>query len=132
MLGTQASWCKDKWNLQNSSNHSENNASLLWSNHWRWWMDSVSTENWQKCRFLSWLRALQTRLGNLKNEFWLRNENIFTLTLQGLYPRGNKLRIDMMNAKKIKKSVRYSYFHINNAVNKDTLHVNGYMSIETT
>ena len=27
--------------------------------------------------------------GNLQNEFWLGNGNIFTLTLQGLYPRGN-------------------------------------------
>ena len=64
--------------------------------------------------------------GNLQNEHWLGNENIFTLTLQGLYPRGNELRIDMMNAKKIKKSVRYANFHINNAVNKYALHVNGY------
>ena len=56
----------------------------------------------------------------------LGNKNIFTLTLQGLYPRGNELRIDMMNAKKIKKSVRYANFHTNNAVNKYTLHVNGY------
>ena len=29
--------------------------------------------------------------GNLQNEFWLGNENIFALTLQGLYPAGNKL-----------------------------------------
>ena len=79
--------------------------------------------------FRDWEHYKQ-RLGNLKNEFWLGN--IFTLTLQGLYPRGNKLRMDMMNAKKIKESVWYSYLHINNAVNKDTLHVNGYMSIETT
>ena len=64
--------------------------------------------------------------GNLQNEHWLGNENIFTLTLQGLHPRGNELRIDMMNAKKIKKSVRYANFHVNNAVNKYTLHVNGY------
>ena len=64
--------------------------------------------------------------GDLQNEFWLGNENIFTLTLQGLYPRGNQLRIDMMNAKKIKKSVRYSDFHITNAATKYTLHVNGY------
>ena len=39
---------------------------------------------------------------NLQNEFWLGNENIFTLTLQDLYPRGNVLRIEMMNAKMIK------------------------------
>ena len=50
--------------------------------------------------------------GNLQNEFWSGNENIFTLTLQGLYPRGNELRIDMMNAKKMKKSVRYAQIFI--------------------
>ena len=64
--------------------------------------------------------------GNLQNEHWLGNENIFTLTLQGLYPRGNELRIDMMNAKKIQKSVRYANFHIANAATKYTLHVNGF------
>ena len=64
--------------------------------------------------------------GNLQNEFWLGNENIFTLTLQGLYPRGNELRIDMINAKKIRKSVRYANFCITNAATKYTLHVNGY------
>ena len=64
--------------------------------------------------------------GNLQNEFWLGNENIFTLTLQGVYPRDNELRIYMMNAKKIRKSVRYGNFHINNAATKYTLHVNGF------
>ena len=64
--------------------------------------------------------------GNLQNEHWLGNENLFTLTLQGLYPQGNELKIDMMNAKKIRKSVRYANFHINNAATKYTLHVNGY------
>ena len=64
--------------------------------------------------------------GNLQNEFWLGNENIFTLTLQGLYPRGNELRIEMMNAKKVKKSVKYRNFHIANAATKYTLHVNGF------
>ena len=58
--------------------------------------------------------------GNLQNEFWLGNENIFTLTLQGLYSRGNELPIDMMNAKKIKKSLRYANFHITNAATKFT------------
>ena len=49
---------------------------------------------------------------NLQNKFWFRNENIFTLTLQGLYPRGNELRIDMMNVKKsqeICKICKFSY-----------------------
>ena len=56
---------------------------------------------------------------NLQNEFWLGNENIFTL------PRGNELRIDMMNAKKMKKSVRYANFHITNPATKYALLVNG-------
>lgn len=38
--------------------------------------------------------------GQLQNEFWLGNENIFTMSLQGLYARGNELRIDLMNLKK--------------------------------
>ena len=63
---------------------------------------------------------------NLQNEFWLGNENIFMLTLQDLYPRGNVLRIEMMNAKMIKKSIKYLNFHIDNAATKYTLHVNGY------
>ena len=53
--------------------------------------------------------------GNLQNEFWLGNENIFTLTLQGLYPRGNELRIDMISPRKMKKSVKYANFHVTNA-----------------
>ena len=63
---------------------------------------------------------------NLQNEHWLGNENLFTLTLQGLYPPGNELRIDTRNVKKIKTSVIYSNFLITNAVTKYTLHVNGY------
>ena len=46
--------------------------------------------------------------------------------MQVLYPRGNVLRINMMNAKKIKKSVRSADFHIINAASKYILHVNGY------
>ena len=64
--------------------------------------------------------------GNLQNEFWLGNENIFTLTFQGLHPRGNELRIEMINAKKIKKSVKYAHFYINNADFNYTLHLNGF------
>ena len=63
---------------------------------------------------------------DLQNEHWLGNENLFTLTLQGLYPRGNELRIDIINAKKIKKFVRYANFHITSAASKYTLQVNGY------
>ena len=64
--------------------------------------------------------------GSLQNEHWLGNENLFTLTLQGLYPRGNELRIDMMNAKKTRKHVKYANFHIASASTKYTLHVSGF------
>ena len=63
---------------------------------------------------------------NLQNEFWLGNEYIFTLTLQGLYPRDNELRIDMMNAKKIKRSVKLVDLNITNAASKYILHLNGF------
>ena len=65
-------------------------------------------------------------LDNLQNEFWLGNKNIFTLTLQGLYLRGNELWIDILNAKKIKKYVRYANFHTTDDVTKYNLLVNGY------
>ena len=54
----------------------------------------------------------------------VRKRKFFTLTLQGLYLRGNELSIDMMNAKKIKKSVKHANFHITNAALKYTLNVN--------
>ena len=64
--------------------------------------------------------------GNLRNEFWLGNENIFTSTLQGFYPRGNELRTDMINDKKSRKHVKYVIFHIASASTKHTLHVSDF------
>lgn len=43
-----------------------------------------------------------------------------------MYPRGNELRIDMINDKKITKYASYQNFHITNSVTKYTLHVNGF------
>ena len=105
LLRQQTSQHKGKWILQNSSKYSENNPGLLWSNHWWWRMDNISTENWRK---------------------FLGNKNIFTLTLQGLYLRGNELWIDILNAKKIKKYVRYANFHTTDDATKYNLLVNGY------
>ena len=61
--------------------------------------------------------------GQLQNEFWLGNENIFTLSYQGLYPRGNELRIDMKNAKGMMKYVKYSKFQVGNAGTSYMIHV---------
>ena len=51
------------------------------------------------------------------------------LTLQDLNPRGNELRIEIMSATKIKKSIKYADFHITNAASKYSLHANGFNSI---
>ena len=71
------------------------------------------------CFFCDWDYYKQS-FGNLQNEFWFGNENIFALTLQGLYSRsrGKELRINMMNVKKVKKSVWHADLHINNATAK--------------
>ena len=64
--------------------------------------------------------------GQLLNEFWLGNENIFTMSHQGLYPRGNELRIEMTNNKNIKKYAKYDNFNIGNAATKYMLHISGF------
>ena len=71
------------------------------------------------CFFCDWDYYKQS-FGNLQNEFWFGNENSFALTLQGLYSRsrGKELRINMMNVKKVKKSVWHANLHINNATAK--------------
>ena len=52
--------------------------------------------------------------GWLSNELWLGNENTFILTSQGLYPRGNELRVELVNSKKIPKYAKFKYFYVNN------------------
>ena len=64
--------------------------------------------------------------GQLQNEFWLGNENIFTMGLQGLYPRGNELRIEMTNNKNVKRYAKYGNFNIGNAATKYMLHISGF------
>lgn len=53
--------------------------------------------------------------GQLQNKFWLGNENIFTMSAQGFYPRGNELRIDLINWKNVKRYAKYKKFHIGSA-----------------
>ena len=52
--------------------------------------------------------------GQLQNEFWLGNGNVFTMSLQGLYPRGNGLRIDMKNWKGVYRYAKYTQFQVGN------------------
>ena len=61
--------------------------------------------------------------GQLQNEFWLGNENIFTMSLQGLYPRGNELRIDMKNSVGIYKYAKYKQFQLVNENLQYMLHI---------
>ena len=73
--------------------------------------------DWENCKH---------GFGQLQRELWLGNENIFTLILRGLHPRGSKLRIDMTNNKQIKKFAKYENFQIGNANTKYMLHVSGF------
>lgn len=69
--------------------------------------------------------------GQLQNEFWLGNENLFTTSYQGLYPRGNELRIEMKNAKGIVKHVKYGKFQIGNSGTRYMLHVDDFSGSTT-
>ena len=63
--------------------------------------------------FRDWVNY-KNGLGQLQNEFWLGKENIFTMSLQGLYPRGNELRIDMKNSVGVYKYAKYRRFQLAN------------------
>ena len=69
--------------------------------------------------------------GQLQNEFWLGNENIFTMLLQGLYARGNELRIDLMNLKKTCRFAKYKQFHVSNEISGYSLHIHGFSGTAT-
>ena len=69
--------------------------------------------------------------GQLQNEFWLGNENIFTMSLQGLYPRGSELRIDLINWKNVKRYAKYKKFQIGNADTNYMLHVGDFTGTVT-
>ena len=64
--------------------------------------------------------------GQLQNEFWLGNENIHSMCLQGLHPRGNELRIEMTNNKNVKIYAKYGTFNVGSAATKYILHVGGF------
>ena len=64
--------------------------------------------------------------GQLQNEFWLGNENIFTICCQGLSPKGNELRIDMINKQNVKKYTKCDYFNIGNIVTRYQLSIKGF------
>ena len=72
--------------------------------------------------FRDWLNY-KNGFGQLQNEFWLGNENLFTMSLQGLYPRGNELRIDMENSKRIHQHAKYKKFQVGNADTHYTIQV---------
>lgn len=80
--------------------------------------------------FRGWL-DYRNGFGSLQNEFWLGNENIFTLCLQGLYPRGNEMRIDMKNNKNIKQHAKYKKFQLGNADTRYTLYVDDHTGTAT-
>ena len=69
--------------------------------------------------------------GQLQNEFWLGNENIFAMSLQGLYPRGSELRIDLTNSKNVKRYAKYKKFQIGNADTNYMLHVGDFTGTVT-
>jgi len=64
--------------------------------------------------------------GDLSDEFWLGNDNLFTLSLQALYPKRSELRIDMETWSGSKKYAKYSDFQIGDEHTKYKLHVTGY------
>ena len=69
--------------------------------------------------------------GQLQNEFWLGNDNIFTMSLQGLYPKGNDLRIDMKNWKGVYGYVKYKQFQVGNENTFYLLHVGKFSGTAT-
>ena len=75
--------------------------------------------------FRNW-KDYKAGFGQLQNEFWLGNENIFTQSLQGLYPRGNELRVDLINKNGIHKYAQYERFEVGSETTMYTMHVNIY------
>ena len=51
-------------------------------------------------------------LGSVENEFWLGNFNLFTMSLQGLYPAGNELRVELEDWSGDKRFAKYSTFEV--------------------
>ena len=69
--------------------------------------------------------------GQLQNEFWLGLDNIFTTSLQGIYPRSNELRIDMKNPKGMHRYAKYREFEVSNENRQYLLHVSKHSGTAT-
>lgn len=64
--------------------------------------------------------------GNLLHEFWLGNKNLFTLSFQGLYPKGNELRIELFDWEGNERYAKYDSFKVGNAMTKYQIWLSGY------
>ena len=71
--------------------------------------------------------AYKEGFGELQNEFWLGNENIFTMSHQGLHPKGNELRIDFMDWNLKRYFAKYDEFGVGNELTSYALHVGKYI-----
>ena len=69
--------------------------------------------------------------GQLQNEFWLGNDHIFTLTLQGLFPKGNELRFDMVNWKGVHQYALYKKFQVGNQDTRYVMHLSQHSGTAT-
>ena len=69
--------------------------------------------------------------GQLQNDFWLGNDHIFTLTLQGLFPKGNELRIDMVNGQGVHQYAMYKKFQVGNQDTRYIMHVSQHSGTAT-
>merc|ERR1712121_360207 len=64
--------------------------------------------------------------GDLTNEFWLGNENLFTLSLQALHPHRSELRIELETFSGQRKFVKYSNFQLGDEHTRYMLHISGF------
>lgn len=63
---------------------------------------------------------------NYQHEFYLGNQNLYLLSLQGIYPTGSEMRIDMEDWTGKKIFAKYRSFQIGNQITKYQLHVSGF------
>ena len=61
--------------------------------------------------------AYKHGFGRVQGEFWLGNDNIFIMALQGLYPKCSELRIDMIDWNLKKYFIKYDNFRVDNEHN---------------
>lgn len=75
--------------------------------------------------YRDWL-SYKKGFGELQNEFWLGNANLFTVSLQGLYPSANELRIDLEDWEGKKRYAKYSTFQVGNEMTRYQINLGGY------